>query len=148
MDTNKDVGVVVNVIRRSGEVIEFLYLKRSGGNYKHQWWPVAGNRKENEGSIDCALRELREETGLDALELYDLGKEVGHIDGSSKISGYVAIVKEDDQVVLNYEHSDHRWLELSSALDFLPPFTHQYLLYINNNFKYKNEIKFKCLVSA
>jgi len=127
-------GVVVNVLRKAEEGAEYLYLKRSGGQFQDQWWPVAGTCKEQELPIESALRELMEEIQIVPECLYDLGLEVPHIDGVSKLAGYVAFVPSDSHVVLNYEHSEFRWLSYSDVFSYIPKPVHKLIEHLDNNF--------------
>ena len=128
MSKDKVQGVVVNVISHFEDGAKLLYLKRSGGQYADQWWPVAGTSEENEPAIETALRELMEETGLSPTRVYALGKEVPHIDGTQKIAGFVAIVNPSDRVRLNYEHSEYRWMPLAAAIDAVWSWTNRQAL--------------------
>ena len=64
------VAVAVYVLRRNASEIELLFLRRSGGQFEGRWWPVTGKREPGEDPIECAMRELREETGLTPQTLY------------------------------------------------------------------------------
>lgn len=127
-------GVVVNVLRKTDKGAEYLYLKRSGGQFQDQWWPVTGIRKEYELPIESALRELMEEVRMVPECLYDLGLEIPHMDGVSKLAGYVAFVGADSEVVLNYEHSEFKWLSYSDVFKYIPKSVHNFIEHVNNNF--------------
>lgn len=132
---NKEVtGIVVNVIRRRDNSGDFLFLLRSGGRFKGEWWPVAGTCESNELPINTVVRELIEETGLSPIELYSLGKEVEHIDRTSKLEGFVAFVDPDAEVKLNYEHSEYKWLTVQEALEIVSVPIRPYIQYVDENF--------------
>jgi dATP pyrophosphohydrolase len=115
----KTAGVIIFVLRRLASGCEVLFLRRSGGAFKSQWWPVGGTCKPGEAAIATAVRELREETGLFPRELYHFGENIAHMDGRSKIEAFVAFVAEQDPVVLNCEHSAYRWLSSDEALEIV-----------------------------
>jgi 8-oxo-dGTP pyrophosphatase MutT (NUDIX family) len=127
-------GVVVNVIRQIDGTKEFLFLKRAGGQYQGEWWPVAGTCVDGEQPVDTALRELREETQLVPREMYSLGLEIGHLDGASKLAGYVAFVSPDCNVTLNYEHVECKWLPIKEVYDVVRSAVHPVIDHINSTF--------------
>lgn len=58
--------------RRSGRV-QFLVLRRaSGRSLPGVWQPVTGKRELGETAVQAALRETKEETGLEPLRLWAL----------------------------------------------------------------------------
>ena len=114
------VGVVIMVIRKSSSGAELLFLQRSGGKYEGQWWPVAGTCEAGENPVETVIRELREEVALIPQSLYPLGLTVPHVDGHSRLEGYVAYVEADAQVALNYEHSSFKWQSVEEALEIAP----------------------------
>ncbi len=134
MENTPIKGVIVHVLRRTVPAIEFLYLQRSGGTYKDEWWPVAGTCKQNETALACALRELREETGLEALSLYNLGMDVPHIDQTSKLKGFVAFVDGSANITLNYEHSNYQWLSTEKVLALLPTTAFPFIRHVHEQF--------------
>lgn len=127
-------GVIVNVLRRREAGIRILSLLRSGGKFEGQWWPVGGTCEGSETPIQTALRELKEETQLEAIELYALGQEVKHTDGTSKLEAFVAYVAPDAEVILNYEHSDFRWVTLNEMYQSYPKEGSVFLDHLDHNF--------------
>ena len=134
MEESQISGVVINVLRPTDNDIEFLFLLRSGGIFKGQWWPVTGTSKVNESPIQTALRELNEETNLTPERIYLLGKKIEHMDKTSKLEAYVAFAQSNSAVVLNYEHSEYKWLKLKEVLQILPKSTQPVIEYIYANF--------------
>ncbi len=148
MNDNDIKGVVVNVLRVNEHAVEFLFLQRLSGDFKGQWWPVAGNCKEGESPVDSAIRELKEETGLDVVKLYELGKDIQHIDRKTKLNGYVALVNKSAEVQLNYEHSSYKWLSEQEAYELLPQLVHPYVKHICENFIESKTKNIQCVLSA
>lgn len=134
-------GVIVSVLRRKASVVEVLFLQCSGGKYKGEWWPVAGTCEPDEMAVQTVIRELKEETGLEPLEVYELGKPVPHIDGASKLEGFVVYVSTDLQVTLNYEHTDYRWLTSKQAAEVVPASAKSFILYLEQAFMCKQPTK-------
>jgi len=56
--------VDVYVFRRIDEIVELLQLRRVEGVMAGTWQPVMGHVRDGESAPECAVRELREETGL------------------------------------------------------------------------------------
>lgn len=128
-------GVVIIVLRQINLDTELLFLQRSGGAFKDQWWPVAGHCEPGESPSTTARRELKEETDLDAIELIDLEKPIMHTDGKTKLKGYVAIVDKENEVKLNYEHSQFKWLTFEETYDLLQDFIHPFIKHIEEHFR-------------
>ncbi|MCP4752471.1 MAG: NUDIX domain-containing protein [Proteobacteria bacterium] len=130
----KAAGVIVHVIRVVDGVGQFLYLRRSYGSYKDQWWPVAGNAKSGENPIQTALRELKEETDLIPLEIYKLGMSIPNVDGKSKLEGMVAFVEPTSMVRLNREHSEFCWFGVQKAIEEVSPFGVPFIRHMESRF--------------
>ena len=90
---------------------KILLLKRS--SYKNQWEPnkwslVGGGVKKNENPIKAINREIKEETNLNIdkfISTFSIMRNSNNIEHIfiSKYDG------EDDDVVLNFEHSGYGW---------------------------------------
>lgn len=115
MTALRTVGIIVFVLRRLEGRCEVLFLRRSGGRYGDQWWPVGGTCKVGEAPLETMLRELAEETGLTPRAVYSFGEDIPHVDGRSRIEAFVAFVG-DEPVQLDHEHSEHKWLSADEAL--------------------------------
>jgi 8-oxo-dGTP pyrophosphatase MutT (NUDIX family) len=98
---------------------EFLVLHRRhhGPDYAGDWaWtPPAGARQPGESPKSAAVRELREETGLDlALVALESATEA--------VALFAAEAPADAEVVLEPEHDRFEWLSLEEAVTrCLPP---------------------------
>ncbi|HVE75626.1 MAG TPA: histidine phosphatase family protein [Actinomycetota bacterium] len=103
-------GASVLVYRRVQDRLEFLLLHRSDqppiGDWA--WTPPAGARFPNEEVHLCALRELKEETGLDlTLVNSDLGTE--------NWPQFLAEAAGDCAITLSDEHDAWEWVEAEEA---------------------------------
>jgi dATP pyrophosphohydrolase len=114
--SNQTVGVIVFALRGSESDRELLFLRRSGGPYAGQWWPIGGTCKLGELPLQTAFREVLEETGLSPAAIYSFGEDIPHIDGCSRIEAFVAFIQPPVVVKLNHEHSEYRWLTADEAL--------------------------------
>jgi dATP pyrophosphohydrolase len=116
--------VDVYVLRRSGEAWELLTLRRAAGTRCTGAWEVVhGHLEEEERAPAAALRELREETGLEAGRLYNLSRvETFYRHTSDEVAlipVFVALVPPDSEPRLGPEHDAHRWRLLSLVADDL-----------------------------
>src|SRR5262245_24033344 len=67
MPTLRSTHVEVYLFRRRGRRVEFLLLRRapSRRSLPGVWQPVTGKRRARERMLAAAVREVREETGLE-----------------------------------------------------------------------------------
>ena len=119
--TDRCVAVSVYVLRRRGGATELLFLRRSGGRFAGQWWPVTGTCELAEGPVRCAHRELLEETGLASSELYETDLTVP-VEGGGHLKIYVAPVSASAAVRTNWEHDDYRWCSEDEAVGVVGEF--------------------------
>jgi dATP pyrophosphohydrolase len=108
------VASAVYVLRRNASEIELLFLRRSGGQFEGRWWPVTGKRELGEDPIECAMRELREETGLTPQTLYQTDL-TAPVEGGGYLRIFVAPIDASVVVRLNWEHDAHRWCSIEEA---------------------------------
>lgn len=111
-------GVSIVVYRRAGDDHHFLLLHRAhhGPDYEGDWaWtPPSGARLPGEPLDACAVRELREETGLFLIPRpTDLG--------SPEWAVYLAEVEGNDPITLDAEHDRFEWVTLGHALQRCRP---------------------------
>ncbi|MEM4363600.1 MAG: NUDIX domain-containing protein [Candidatus Caldarchaeum sp.] len=115
----RSAGAVVYYQDENG--VEYLLLKYGAGH----WDFPKGHIEKNEMEIDAVLREVREETGIDRLEL---------VNGFRKVIGYMfmkegRLVRKEvvfylgrafnKTVSLSQEHLDYVWLPVDKALERL-----------------------------
>lgn len=117
-------GVDVWPFRGAGEAAEFLLLHRSGRAGAPFWQGVSGWIEPDEPPHLTALRELREETGLEAIELYSVDSVFdlyawrrGTVEA---IVPFAALVAGDTDPILSDEHDDWRWARVATAIDLVP----------------------------
>jgi len=99
---------------------KLLILKRSEKvkTYKGQWGGVAGYIEENEKPYHTALKEIREEVGLEKRDV-NLIKQYGPVEfrdfykGNSydwQIYVFVFIIKKNSKINIDWEHIEKRWI--------------------------------------
>ena len=101
-----------------------LLLRRSEHQYKGIWQMVTGHIQEDEEPTTAALRELKEETDLEAHSLY--ATEFCDIfyspisKGIEVMPSFIASVSSSKEVLLNsHEHDLYQWVSLRRAASLL-----------------------------
>jgi len=116
MPTVQRTHVEVYVFRRIGQRIEHLCLRRSSSAKKLPgvWQPVTGKVEVFEQSLEAAVREVREETGLSPLRWWALESVSVYFDPLHDtvrlLPMFAAEVGSRDDVKLSREHQDFEWL--------------------------------------
>ena len=104
---------------------EFLVAHRTprGGGY---WHTIAGGVEPDEEWQAAALRELREETGLEAGALEPLGefsyvRESWESEPGLRVDVHAFLVDVDPgwEPELDHEHDDYRWCSRDDATELL-----------------------------
>jgi 8-oxo-dGTP pyrophosphatase MutT (NUDIX family) len=97
---------------------EFLVLHRAhfGPDFAGEWaWtPPSGARQPGENPEAAAVRELREETGLE-LPLTRIESP------NPDVTHYLAEAPRGTEVVVDLEHDAYRWLALEAAAELCLP---------------------------
>lgn len=126
INTSVVSGVVLSMFSNK---YRMLLLKRTGEGY---WCHVAGKIENGELAWEAMVRELREETNIEAKDLYNGEYQQQFYDPSHNqimLITCFAIYCEPEQIVhLNEEHTDYKWCDLEEAKT-LVPFPNQKKLY-------------------
>ena len=112
----KSAGIIL--FRRDGDALRFLLIK----NAAHGHWDFPkGHIDPGENEMQAALRETREECGIDALEFVPGFREVitYMVGENDKEVAYFLAEAQTEKVTLSDEHTDWRWAALDDALDFV-----------------------------
>ena len=110
--------------RETAEGWEYLMLRRAPDRFDAgRWRVVTGKIEEGETAWQAALRELREETALEAQRLLAVPYvnqfyEWQH-DRINAVPVFVAVVSSDASIALDGEHDEHEWLPLDAAFERL-----------------------------
>lgn len=111
--------------RRTSQDLEFLMLQRASDRYLGDTWhAVSGHIEAGETAQAAAIRELREEAGLEPLRLWQLQFVntffIAKLDTIMMCPGFAAEVDARAQVRLSVEHQAYRWVPQADAeLSFL-----------------------------
>jgi len=114
----------IYVFRRDGESIQLLQCRRTKPPAQGTWQPVMGRIERGETAAHAALRELREETGLEPagpgfIAMWAL--EGVHpyffsaFDALVMSPRFAAEVSLSWQPTLNHEHDGARWVDARDA---------------------------------
>ncbi len=114
--------VVTCLLEHDGKI---LLLKRSNqvGTYRGLWGGVAGYVEELEDPYDTAIKEIREETGVD-INSVELVRKGNPIEFSDTYDGtrynwivypFLFHLQAKELVHLDWEHEEYRWVHPSEV---------------------------------
>jgi type II secretory ATPase GspE/PulE/Tfp pilus assembly ATPase PilB-like protein/8-oxo-dGTP pyrophosphatase MutT (NUDIX family) len=116
------IGTIdVYVIRPLAEGWRVLVLQRAlETRCPTAWETVHGHIEDGEEPEDAALREVREESGLEASRLYNVTVQPFYLHRSHTVQlavVFAAFVDEPAAITLGSEHQRAEWLSVDEALD-------------------------------
>jgi len=109
--------VVTCLLEHNGKI---LILKRSEkvGTYRGLWGGVAGYVEKDEEPYKTALKEIREEIGMEKRDI-NLIRRGDPIEFTDYYEGrrydwivypFLFRIEKKDKIQIDYEHSDYRWI--------------------------------------
>jgi 8-oxo-dGTP diphosphatase len=114
--------VVTCILEHDGKI---LLLKRSNqvGTYRGLWGGVAGYVEELEEPYDTAIKEIRQEAGIevDALELVRKGNPIEFSDTYDGrrynwiVYPFLFHIQSKELVQIDWEHEEYRWVHPSDV---------------------------------
>ncbi len=114
--------VVTCILEHDGKI---LLLKRSNqvGTYRGLWGGVAGYVEELEEPYDTAIKEIRQEVGIevDALELVRKGNPIEFSDTYEGrrynwvVYPFLFHIQSKELVQIDWEHEEYRWVHPSEV---------------------------------
>lgn len=123
------VTVDAVIFRKAGNSHEILFIQRKNEPFRGQWAIPGGFVDEGEDLPDAARRELREETGLEAGEMEQLGAfgKPGRDPRQHTVSvAYVGFVGEDAVVVAADDAAEAKWFLVKNLPELA--FDHKYIV--------------------
>lgn len=116
MAFRKSAGIII--FRRKDKTIYYLVL-----DYGHNYWGFAkGHIESGESLKDTALREAKEETGLENIELKEGFKEWNKYffrmnnENIFKVVTYFLGESNEGEIKISDEHQGYQWLTYKKAL--------------------------------
>jgi dihydroneopterin triphosphate diphosphatase len=102
---------------------EFLLLKRSKDTaYAETWQGVTGKIENSELPYQTALRELIEETGLNAEKLWTIDKVNTFYEAKKDIMNLIpvfGVTVNSKNVILSREHSEYKWCDINETVKLI-----------------------------
>ena len=140
-------GISVVLLKKVGDSMRVLLLKRSSAIFNQAWCYIGGGIEEEETAIDTALREIKEETGLVPVRLYTSNKFEEFYNPKEnyiyKSPVFVGFIRETDEVRLNEEHCDYHWFSVSEAINKVTiPGADEILSFIDKHFIMKQPLEY------
>ena len=118
--------VEVCVFRHSSAGPQYLLLRRSSTErlYPDLWQIITGKIKDDEGAVEAAVREMREETGLVANRFWVLPHVSSFYDPAADVVNlctmFAAEVDQNQGLSLSKEHQAFRWTGFDETMLALP----------------------------
>ncbi len=122
--TQVKAGVVdVYALSREGDAWRVLTLQRAGDTRcPGSWEAIHGHIADGERPEDAAVREVKEETGLDVERLYNVTVTAFYLHREQTVQlaiAFAAVVRAAAPIALGLEHVQFEWLTFSEAAERL-----------------------------
>ncbi|MBE7005082.1 MAG: NUDIX hydrolase [Ruminococcaceae bacterium] len=92
---------------------DYLLMQRDSRKHHGGMWEATagGSALRGESPLDCAVRELHEETGIDAKQLVEVGRVVGEQNHTLYVEFSCVTDQPKNSVILQEgETSDYKWV--------------------------------------
>ena len=143
---DKIIDTTMIYLKRDGSYLLLFRNKKKNDINEGKWIGVGGRREPGETIDECAIRETKEETGLDVHSLSCYG-EVLFVDENFKIMMYIYEITDFSGELIECDEGDLKWIPIKDIYNypmwegdkaFLPkvinhePYFKMELHYINN----------------
>ena len=104
----------------------FIHFSSISYSRSHHWTPPKGHIDPGESAMEAALRETKEESGLDAAMLtvyHEISTQINYVRKKKPkvVTYWLAKLENPDQAVtISDEHQSFEWLGLTEAKDLAP----------------------------
>lgn|SRR3989338_7389424 len=108
----KEMNMATAFLRHKDRI---LILKRSSkvGSFRGCWAGISGSIEEGENPLECAVREIKEEAGLQEsdITLVSEGKVIRAEKGEVAwiVRPFLFEAKSDD-ITIDWEHDEYKWI--------------------------------------
>jgi len=141
----RSFAVSVVILRKVTVGYEVLLLRRNG-TLVGEWCQISGGIEDGEKAWEAAIREVHEESGLTCRQLYsaDICEQFYEADRDaiSLFPVFVGFVDADMEVVINDEHSEYRWVQISEAVGMVPfPGQRHVLKHVEAEFLHREPVR-------
>ena len=108
-----------HIVCRNNNKIKYLILKRSPNKiYPNIWQCVTGKIKDNEKAYQTAIREVHEETKLNAIKLWTVEHVNLFFEAQKNKMNLIPVFGMEvntTSVILSDEHTDYIWCDINLA---------------------------------
>tara|TARA_Y100000590_G_scaffold415838_1_gene514074 strand:- start:232 stop:693 length:462 start_codon:yes stop_codon:yes gene_type:complete len=108
-----------HIVCRNNNEIKYLLLKRSPNKiYPNIWQCVTGKIKDNEKAYQTAIREVHEETKLNAIKLWTVEHVNLFFEAQKNRINLIPVFGMEvntKNVILSDEHTDYIWCDINLA---------------------------------
>jgi dihydroneopterin triphosphate diphosphatase len=117
--------IQLHVFRKRNGETEYLVLQRAKDEpiYPNLWQVITGMVEEGERAEDAALRELKEEVGIETGQLIVVPYIASFFSRPSDAVNLVPVfaveLSPDDDICLSDEHQNFAWLQYGAAINTL-----------------------------
>ncbi len=122
--------------KRKAQVVilcqDHILLLKCQGRRQDVWQNVTGSVESHEDFLIGAIRELKEETGIESVSLIDLGLIHRFIDQYQKFvveKCFLYYSPKKPQIILSEEHSEFQWIPVSKIKETDYTFPSNYQAY-------------------